>query len=296
MSGQDVDAGHVGIVAAGHEGGAGRVEQGVAAGEILGAAPCRPARRRPRPRRRCGPWWGVEAWALHPADVDLEPAQALFGHFDVRARGGTGVRHDVEIVSTQETLPFGESRVALQHMGQAVVVAAFLVGHEHQAQAEFGGDVAGMQGFGQQQHAHQALLVVLHTASDEHVALPDHLPGIGMATGPGHRAAPRPCGQKARASGRNGRGCGPPRWGAAGGHARIGGIQTADVAHPAGAQAVFDIQGLGQLALAAVFRAQGTEGGQVALKGRHTVLTLIQPAQEGGQGAVLRTCVHAVFP
>lgn len=35
MSGQDVDAGHVGIVAAGHEGGAGRVEQGVAAGEIL---------------------------------------------------------------------------------------------------------------------------------------------------------------------------------------------------------------------------------------------------------------------
>ena len=186
--------------------------------------------------------------------------------------------------------------MALQHMGQAVVVAAFLVGHEHQAQAEFGGDVAGMQGFGQQQHAHQALLVVLHTASDEHVALPDHLPGIGMPQGRVTGRHHVHVGKKPERPGGTAGDAGHHVGAQPGGHARIGGIQTADVAHPAGAQAVFDIQGLGQLALAAVFRAQGTEGGQVALKGRHTVLTLIQPAQEGGQGAVLRTCVHAVFP
>ena len=185
--------------------------------------------------------------ALHAADVDLEPAQALFGHLDVRARGGTGVRHDVEIVSTQETLSFGESRVALQHMGQAVVVAAFLVGHEHQAQAEFGGDVAGMQGFGQQQHAHQALLVVLHTASDEHVALPDHLPGIGMPQGRVTGRHHVHVGKKPERPGGTAGDAGHHVGAQPGGHARIGGIQTADVAHPAGAQAVFDIQGLGQL-------------------------------------------------
>ena len=72
--------------------------------------------------------------------------------------------------------------------------------------------------------------------------------------------------------------------------------RSPEVAYPAGAQAVFDIQGLGQLALAAVFRAQGAEGGQVALKGRHTVLALIQPVPQGGQGAVLRTRVHDAVP
>jgi len=86
MSGQDVDAGHVGIVAAGHEGGAGRVEQGVAAGEILvqlhagqhGGGPG---------HEGVAALVGRGGMALHAADVDLEPAQALFGHLDVRARG-----------------------------------------------------------------------------------------------------------------------------------------------------------------------------------------------------------------
>ena len=181
-------------------------------------------------------------------------------------------------------------------MGQAVVVAVFLVGHEHQAQAALGRDAAGVQGFGQQQHAHQALLVVLHTAPHEQVALPDHLPGIGMPQG---RIAGRHhvhVGKKPERPGGAAGDAGHHVGAQPGGHARVGGIQTADVAHPAGAQAVFDIQGLGQLALAAVFRAQGAEGGQVALKGRHTVLALIQPVPQGGQGAVLRTRVHDAVP
>ena len=166
-------------------------------------------------------------------------------------------------------------------MGQTEGVAGFLVGHEDKTQGQLGREARGVQGFGQQQHAHKALLIVFHPAAVQQISVTAHLPGIGKPFPGG--AARHDVGmgkepERARGATGNAR----HKVGTvSAGHTVIGSVQAAQIRYARGLQLRGDEGGLFFLALSAVFRTERTTGRQGLLQGDNAIGA---PGKHANQG------------
>ena len=165
-------------------------------------------------------------------------------------------------------------------MGQAVIAAGFLVRHEDQPQTQRGRHLLPSQLFGQQEHADDGLLVVLHAAPVKPVAFAPDLPGVGSPGGGVARRhhisvaeKPERAGIRTGQAGHQVR-AQPVR------HALVRRVQPLQIAHAAGLQPARDQPDLGQLAPAAVVRPQSLAGRERALQFHHALVPLRQSGQQ----------------
>ena len=255
---QGIDVEDVFLMARGHEGAAGRLENRVRfrierfeiahVQDHVGSG-----------HQRVAAFVRPRAVRFLPRHFHAQPELSLFGNLDEGAVRHAIVRDDHEIVRAEEVRAF------LHDVVHPVVARRLFVGNENQAERKIGGEVEFAQLLGDEQAADDGLLVVFHAAPVNAVAVHDRFPRVALPVGKlpgGHHVHVAQNPQAAgRLAGNAGHDVGPH----AVGHAVVGGVDAQDVAYAEIAERPFEIEGFRHFARAAVVRPESRNRGHAGL-------------------------------